>query len=89
MQNGQHSAYLNTQKAWNEAKKATRQAMLKAAGQNVNDHYARVFAFLPQYVRSELIYQNTRKAAAIAFSNKSQTNYTTTNPPGGFWWTKD
>lgn len=92
MQPGQQSAYYNTQKAWNEGNKATRQAMLTAAGHPVND-YARAFNFLPQYIRNNLIYQSTRKAAANAAAvkaptaNKPKTKTKPANPPAGdFWW---
>jgi hypothetical protein len=88
MKNGLQSAYINTQKTWNEANKKSRQAMLTAAG-HPNADYGRAFAFLPQYVRNNLIYQSTRKIAAKApDSSKPKTIKPHKAPSGDFWWHK-
>lgn len=57
-----YQTYLATQKAWNEASKAARERMLALAG---HSKYlaARAFAYLPNYVRDDVIYAYQSSAA--------------------------
>lgn len=57
--------YKKTEKIWNEANKAKRQEMLVDAGHGKNSmFYARAFAFIPQWIRDDIIYCVFRKQKA-------------------------
>jgi hypothetical protein len=72
-QNIRGSFYKPTEQAWNEGNKAKRQAMLVEAGYGKNSFYARAFAYIPQYVRDDLIFCFARKSTPpiTATTNKN------------------
>lgn len=91
MKAAHHSGYHLTQKAWTDANKSTRQAMLKAAGHAPSAFYARVFCYLPSYVRNDLINAQARKSAAHARKELpvKSVGKPTQEPAKQFWWNND
>lgn len=85
MQPGLHSSYQITQKVWNEANKAMRQAMLLAANHNKNDHYARAFNFLPQHIRNDLIIAQMRQSKPLPAKTQSTKPKTAAKPVRDYW----